>query len=365
MTAMYIQYGNSFRVGSRESMTFHDNLPNGNYVLKFDDFRSEYFFEKLDDFTISTKLYGDVTTRASRILNTFKDRPNATGVLLVGNKGSGKTLLARQVAIQAASENIPVVIINSPFHGDGFNSFIQNMHQSMLILFDEFEKVYDDEEQESVLTLLDGVFPTKKLFMLTCNDKYKVNEFMRNRPGRIYYMFEFGTLDEQFTREYCLDNLKREYMGYLERIVQVSKLFGSFNFDMLKAIVEEINRYGEKPEVVIGVLNAKPEFGYKQLYTVEIYKNGKLIPSNWHSSYREIELLPFKPFNKSIHYYVPKTHKKTDSTEDDDDSTYVTVTFGFHDLKSFKDNVFEFQAGDEHTVRLSEKKYTAVNWGAF
>ena len=77
-----------------------------------------------------------------------------------------------------------------------------------MVLFDEFEKVYDSDEQEEMLTLLDGVFPSKKLFVLTCNDKWRVNQHMRNRPGRIFYMLDFTGLDEDFVVEYCHDNLK-------------------------------------------------------------------------------------------------------------------------------------------------------------
>jgi hypothetical protein len=39
------------------------------------------------------------------------------------------------------------------------------------------------------------------------NDKFKVNQHMRNRPGRIFYMIEYKGLDKQFIREYCQDRL--------------------------------------------------------------------------------------------------------------------------------------------------------------
>ena len=69
---------------------------------------------------------------------------------------------------------------------------MQDIEQPCIILFDEFEKVYDDQDQEKALTLLDGVFPSRKLFIMTVNNKWRVNEHMRNRPGRIYYMLDFA-----------------------------------------------------------------------------------------------------------------------------------------------------------------------------
>jgi hypothetical protein len=209
------------------------------------------------------------------VIRTFLSRPAATGVMLTGEKGSGKTLLTKNIAIELAKQGIPTIVINAPWHGDKFNSFIQTITQPCAILFDEFEKTYDRDEQEAILTLLDGVFPSKKLFMLTTNDKYRVDFHMRNRPGRIFYMLDFKGLDSEFIREYCQDNLENK--GHIEKIVSIASLFSEFNFDMLKALVEEMNRYNETPQESLKMLNAKPEFDGGSKYSVEIIHNGELV----------------------------------------------------------------------------------------
>jgi hypothetical protein len=174
-----------------------------------------------------------------------------------------------------AKQGIPTIVINASWHGDKFNSFIQTITQPCAILFDEFEKTYDRDEQEAILTLLDGVFPSKKLFMLTTNDKYRVDFHMRNRPGRIFYMLDFKGLDSEFIREYCQDNLKNK--GHIEKIVSIASLFAEFNFDMLKALVEEMNRYDETPQEALRMLNAKPEFDGGSKYSVEVIHNGEVV----------------------------------------------------------------------------------------
>ena len=111
------------------------------------------------------------------------------------------------------SEGIPTLIINSAFYGDTFNRFIQDIDQECVVMFDEFEKTYSEENndgenaQEKLLTLLDGVFPQKKLFLLTCNNLFKIDDHLKNRPGRVYYFLEFRGLEEDFVREYLDDNL--------------------------------------------------------------------------------------------------------------------------------------------------------------
>ena len=253
----YLKQGNSFKPRDESELDIHDLLPVGNYIINQDAFGNMYF-EQVDSFEINFKMYGDTVAKTDRILNTFDSRPGTTGVMLTGEKGSGKSLLAKNISIEAAAKGIPTLIINHPWHGDQFNKFIQSIQQPCVILFDEFEKVYSSNEQEAILTLLDGVFPTKKLFVLTCNDRWRVDNHLRNRPGRIYYMINYAGLDIDFVREYATDNLKDQ--SHVDQVANVTAMFTHFNFDMLKALIEEMNRYGECPQDALAMLNVKPEY---------------------------------------------------------------------------------------------------------
>jgi energy-coupling factor transporter ATP-binding protein EcfA2 len=269
----FLKSGNTFRVSSKEAMDLHDTLPPGNYVVKEMPMDGPLYLEQIESFEVKGKRYGDLDKNTTRILNTFLDRPVSTGVMLAGEKGSGKSLLAKNLAVVAAREHqIPCIVINAPWVGDKFNSFIQSIEQPVVVLFDEFEKVYDSDDQEKALTLLDGVFPTKKLFVLTCNDKWRIDQHMRNRPGRLFYMLDFKGLDTAFITEYCEDNLKNK--THIEKLCQIASLFAQFNFDMLKATVEEMNRYDEAPEDALRMLNVKPEFDSGNKFNIKLQING-------------------------------------------------------------------------------------------
>jgi hypothetical protein len=357
MTA-FDQYGKLYRPHDDTARVTHGTLPMGSYVIGRDQ-QGNWFLEKVEDFTLPPKLYGDTLKNTDRILNTFLDRPNSTGVLLAGEKGSGKTLLAKNLVIEAANRyGIPTIIINSPWAGDAFNKFIQDIHQPCLILFDEFEKVYDSESQEAMLTLLDGVFPSKKLFVLTCNDRYRIDQHMRNRPGRIFYMIDFAGLGVEFIREYCEDNLINK--EYIEKVVAVSSVFSQFNFDMLKALVEEMNRYDEPPTEAIKILNAKVEYSGKNMYKVVSMKHdGELMPNVMDKEWKG------NPFNESITISIklkleenrkpqPVAVESDDYYDDDDDDDYewLNVQFAPRDIVRVDggDNIIVYQKDDHELI---------------
>lgn len=239
---------------------FHSSLPIGTYSVNYNSCASKYYLEKIDDFKISSKLYGDVTKNADRILNTFLDRENSTGVLLCGQKGSGKTLTSKYVSCEAAKLNIPTLVVNSAYSGVTFNNFMQGIQQPCVVIFDEYEKVYA-RRQEALLTLLDGVYPSKKLFLMTSNSKSKVGQYLMNRPGRLFYVIDFHGINWQLINAYLEENLKDK--THIEAVLAITVLMSEPNFDMIKALVEEMNRYEESPFQSLQFLNIRPQFSDK------------------------------------------------------------------------------------------------------
>lgn len=303
----YFQTGNRISI-TPDSANITNHLECGNYVVKH-DMMSGYYLEKTDGFTLPPKIYGDCLKNTDRILNTFESRGKNTGVLLVGEKGSGKTLLMRNIS---NNSNLPTIIVNSSFTGDEFYKFLSDITQPVIVLFDEFEKVYDSDDQEKILTLLDGTYQSNKLFIITSNDKWRLDSNMKNRPGRLYYMLEYEGLDENFIREYCQDNLKN--LSSIEQVVEVAAIFSKFNFDMLTALVEEMNRYDESAEEAVKLLNIKPEYGANEKYRISGQIGNHMIPAK--AFYRrEINILPSMNEFSTMIYCCYKTDDSYDCVE--------------------------------------------------
>jgi SpoVK/Ycf46/Vps4 family AAA+-type ATPase len=240
-----------------DNATIVNNIPIGIYsVVKTP---VGFAFEKEGtEFTIPTKVYGeDYSRRLKKVLKTFNDRNNTTtGVLLTGDTGSGKTLLAKNIAKEA---NLPIIKIDGNDCVEKLLFVSSETKFTCVILFDEFEKNFTNDAQEAILSVLDGMYSRKALMIFTSNSQY-LSSCIINRPGRIFYHFKFGKVSESFITDYCNDVLNDK--TYIPKIIDASKVINdNFSFDVLKAIVEDCNRFGGDIKDIIEDLNIHSMMG--------------------------------------------------------------------------------------------------------
>jgi hypothetical protein len=325
-----IQHDDMFLLAEDQPSNRLKKLPAGTYLMSIAP-EIGYYLKSVSDFDLPEKLYGDIEEKANRILNTFHDRPRTTGVLLSGEKGSGKTLLTKYISSLGQKRGLPTIIINNDFSGDGFNLFLQGIGDCIL-LFDEFEKIYDKDSQQGLLTLLDGIFTTKKLILLTTNNYLGINDHLQNRPGRIYYNLQFDGLDSNFIMEYGQEKLKNK--AYLSNLGVVASMVKPVSFDILQAIIEESNRYGESPVKALEMLNVKVASSYVEEFTTKVVnkkdaKNPFIKLYGDEDDNKILRVNPFKQF--CMNYITPCKKSKSNPKGEQYHTAYIDPTI----MKSF------------------------------
>ena len=237
-----ISAGSRFQVYGEDVKTYQQ-LPVGTYDVQFSPMTGFWLSERTDLVVTEDKIYGNTPDKVRKVMASYNLVNRNFGVLLSGQKGIGKSLFVRLLAQAAIAENLPVITITAPY--GGIASFLSSIDQDCVIVFDEFEKVFaetdDNNPQDELLSLFDGLDGGHKLFIITCNNLEHISEFMLNRPGRFHYHFtmEPPTADE--VAEYMRDKLLPQYQELVPDVVNLA-IIADMPYDYLRAIAFELNQ---------------------------------------------------------------------------------------------------------------------------
>lgn len=239
-----------FRDGVYDTVS---HIPKGVWLLLTNPKTGEFYLSKAQDFTIPSKIYGDAHALSDRYVKTFQDekKTNNLGIVLSGVKGTGKSLTAKLTALKS---KLPIILITEPYGGSIFHEFVNQLKKPVCFFIDEFEKIYSDKEQESILSILDGVTSVKHMFILTSNESQKYNKYLINRPGRIHYLKQHERISDDVLEE--ISNLlvnpdwKNEFIELMNTVEEA-------NIDMALALVYECNSFNENPATAAQYLNIK------------------------------------------------------------------------------------------------------------
>lgn len=291
--SVYVESRNTIRIQDDNVFVVHDELPVRVYKVCQSLFG--FYLAYTDELEIKHKIYGNANTRVDRIIKTFEDRPFTTGVLLSGNKGSGKTMLTKRLAEVALSKGYPVIICEKGEVGsNGFVDFISSIRTPSVIVLDEFEKMFqEDTDQNDLLGLFDGLYSkNKNLFLLTANDYRKVNNFFIARPGRIYYHFKYKGVDQETISEYCQDRGVME--NFMAELLVYAQNDQELSFDSMIAIVDEHIRFGDSFDDTIENLNISEYSRWKNhettIWDVDVVDLNEKKTYKWH---RDMEIKQF------------------------------------------------------------------------
>ena len=218
-----------------------NTLPPNHYTVMYSDDSGYFLKEKPAGGAIPKKLYQTAkqTQLLDDICKAYFASSKSLGVIAVGYKGCGKSLLSAQIAEHLLSKDIAIVNIEDPYYGVAFNNFIDSLGECVLI-FDELTKTYDKPYiVHKLLSLFDGRSMTKRLTIVTDNEVDKLSKYMLGRPNRFKYLISFGSIARELIDMY-LDDQKKLTKTHLKNLKEYFYSVPKLNFDTMDTVVKEV-----------------------------------------------------------------------------------------------------------------------------
>lgn len=289
-----------------------DHVPPGLYTIEFHPMMGYFLEKKANSIELPEKIYGSTIPRANRTLDIYDRTVEPLTIGLFGSKGAGKTLLANVLAQKGIDRKMPVIDVSSSFTIDkDYLAFIESLG-SVVVLFDEFLKKLSnldipvDEEnrynakrerantaQDNLLTFLQGTGNSKRLTILIDNDSAMLSQYIKDRPGRMRYLYNYEAIEpavvEAVGQDAGLNAAQIEELVLYTQLTQTT-------FDVMRVIIQEWTFFPGVPlSDITDVLNVPSVRSYEpETFKVEVLEVGP------ESRFHETGKLEGKAVGKSI-----------------------------------------------------------------
>lgn len=240
----FLKVGDTITVKKKTEGLDYDLEAGKVYQLCIDRWGDNIFFKAVDGLNMPSKIYStkDEESFIEKVLERYKQSASGVlGVMLSGLKGSGKTVMAKQIAVKS---ELPIIIIDKGFSPRKLSELFQDLSETeACFLFDEIDKIGEDYDDTFLLQVLDGANTTgKKLMLFTCNDEDEINDCLIDRCSRIRYWKTFDELSASMIQRVLEDILEdKDEVKSLTDFIQEN--FGCISFDNIVSFANEVNSY--------------------------------------------------------------------------------------------------------------------------
>lgn len=235
---------NGERIITKPEGQDYDLIPGKVYDLLFDNYEMYSYLKENGNLNMPKKIYEieEDTKFMNRVLLFHNSEYNNgnTGVLLAGDKGTGKSMLAKRIALKS---NLPIIIVDSSYPLWQITKFFKKVKTETCIIFDEIEKNPRTWPSEDLLTFLDGIQETgKKIVIMTCNKTEGLDENLFDRCSRIRYYRKYkANANEIFIKEMIED----KGLTPNQPLIDFIKRFTVKSFDNINSFLDEYKLYLE------------------------------------------------------------------------------------------------------------------------
>lgn len=214
------------------------------YTLQIDRYTDQISLNISKELTLPEKIY---TTPENdkfmkKVLKSYTNNISGiTGVMLSGLKGSGKSVMMKQMAIKS---KLPIILIDKGFRPYALKKLFNLLGDTKCcFIFDEIDKIGEDYDDTYLLSILDGAATTgNHLMVFTCNNENEINDCLIDRCSRIRYWKEFSEMSNNMIAMILKENLN-DPKKVAETASFIQKNFKVISFDNVLSFINEINDY--------------------------------------------------------------------------------------------------------------------------
>lgn len=209
---------------------------------------------KGSEFVFPFKIYDANSGPVNRVFDYYTQMGGNVGAWYNGVRGGGKTVVAQLLANRLIHERqMPVLLVQHPIPLAGV---LEQIRQDVAIIFDEFEKTHSEDEQQALLSAVDGLSRSSygRVFLFTTNNP-KIDINFIDRPSRIRYIFQFNRVSDAVVNGLLDDMLPEELRHFADDCLTFFAGREVLTIDVVRQTIREVIAFKESPYAFANFFN--------------------------------------------------------------------------------------------------------------
>jgi hypothetical protein len=293
--------------------------------------------EVCENYPRKKKLYGPIFKVLFRISRLIKLKLfGSISILCTGKKGLGKTTTSNEICNTLIKDGIPIIEIKYIDVNTNLIEFLSNF-RNCAIYIDEFGKIFNNEYQEKMLTVLNKNDEYYNIFILGENELYKISNFILDRMERIRYHVRHDRISKDDLEEYCKDNsMSYDMLTNLNRINGKSSVI---SYDTLEVLAEEHKLFPELPfEELVEIMNCQGIIGISVIDVLDVQIESdtmfieKFALTDWSSRVKESNFIDGSKLTIALTIGMIKDEEKQEVKTNPVIGSNMPMSFGIHPM---------------------------------